>query len=46
MPEDISTILGMPTEDFKEGIIIAAIMAGVAFGTTLVGMLVRYHIKK
>ena len=46
MSEEITTTLGMPSEDFKEGVLIAAIMATVAFTTTLIGMLVRYHIKK
>lgn len=46
MTEEINLTFGMPSEDFKEGVLIAAIMAGVAFTTTLIGMLVRYHIKK
>lgn len=46
MTEETRNILGMPIEDFKEGMLIAAIMSAVAFSTTLIGMLVRYHIKE
>ena len=46
MTETPDTIIGMPASDFKEGVLIAAIMSAVAFSTTLIGMVVRFHIKK
>ena len=36
----------MPPEEFKEDIIIAGIMAGVSFGVTFIGLIVRHYVRE
>ena len=44
--ETTDTILGMSSEEFKESILIAAIMSGVSFGVTFVGLIVRHYVRE
>ena len=46
MAEEPKLILGMPPEEFKEDVIIAGIMAGVSFGVTFIGLLVRHYVRE
>lgn len=46
MTEEADTILGMSTEEFKENMVTAAIMAGVGFGITFIGLVVRHYVKE
>ena len=45
MTEDI-LILGMSHEEFKESMLTAAIMAGVGFGITFIGLVVRHYVQE
>lgn len=45
MTED-NTTLGLSPEEFKEDILIAAIMAGVSFGVTFIGLIVRHYVRE
>ena len=45
MTED-NLILGMTNEEFKENMITAAIMAGVGFGITFIGLVVRHYVQE
>jgi len=44
MPED--EFFGMTNEEFRENILIALVMAVVAFGTAFVGMVVRKRVRE
>ena len=46
MTEETNTILGMSHEEFKEDILIAGIMAGVSFGVTFIGLIVRHYVRE
>lgn len=46
MSEETDLILGLTHEQFKENIITAAIMAGVGFGITFVGLIVRHYVQE
>ena len=46
MTEETDTILGLSREEFKENMITAAIMAGVGFGITFVGLIVRHYVQE
>ena len=45
MTED-NLILGLTHEEFKENMITAAIMAGVGFGITFIGLVVRHYVQE
>ncbi|MCK4329911.1 hypothetical protein KAX02_08715 [candidate division WOR-3 bacterium] len=43
---ETDTILGLTHEEFKETMLSAAIMAGVGFGITFVGLIVRHYVQE
>lgn len=46
MTEETDLILGLTHEQFKENMITAAIMAGVGFGITFLGLIVRHYVQE
>ena len=43
---EYDTILGMSREEFKETMLTSAIMAGIGFGMTFIGLIVKSYVKE